>query len=420
MTRWLLGAAFAALLLVALSRGAAATPQPDTCTTCHSALEGPLGRPVEGIAADAHVKRGLTCASCHGGNPKTMGMDAHDRRAGFVGAPVAAQVPQFCARCHSAPDVMRQFNPKLPTDQLARFLTSIHGRQLAQGDTKVATCTSCHGVHPVRAVSDSASPVFPTNVPQTCARCHADAERMKPYGIPTTQFEQYQASVHGEGLLQRGNRQAPACNDCHDNHGAVPPGVTSVANVCAQCHSAARDLFVRSPHKAAFDILGEAECTTCHGTHTIAFPTDTMIGAESGSVCLTCHPAGSAGLQAAGNIRARLERVKAVIAEAEALLGRAAVAGMDVTDAQLDLDEARTQLILSRAVTHAASVPEIETTTTAGVAAAGKAKTFGEAAMAELAFRRRGLIVSIGVIVFVALTLWLKIRELESRRGRTM
>lgn len=416
MMRWILLGGLAVLLLLALPRGIAAAPEADSCTTCHGALQGELGKPVLGMADDVHTRRGLSCASCHGGNGREMSMNAHDRGAGFTGAPAPGQVPQFCARCHSRPDVMRRFNPSLATDQFARFQTSVHGQRLAKGDTNVATCTSCHGVHPVRAVADTASPVSPANVPQTCARCHADARRMQRYGIPTSQFDEYKGSVHGQALLGRGNRQAPACNDCHDNHGAVPPGVTSVANVCAQCHSATRDLFVRSPHKEAFDVLGEAECTTCHGTHDIAFPTDEMIGSAAPAVCVRCHPAGSGAAASAGQIRGQLERVKAVIAASEALLARAANAGMDVTDAGVDMDEARTQLILSRAVTHTASPPEIEKTAASGVAAAERAQAIGKAALAELAFRRRGLVVSLGVIIFVAVALWLKIRELESHR----
>jgi len=270
-------------------------------------------------------------------------------------------------------------------------------------------------VHPVRAAADASAPVFPTNVPQTCARCHADPARMTRYKIPTTQFGEYKESVHGQALLDRGNRQAPACNDCHDNHGAVPPGVTSVANVCAQCHSATRDLFVRSPHKEAFDILGQGECTSCHGTHNIASPADELIGAEKPAVCLQCHAADSTGLNVASEVRTRLERTKTVIAEAEALLARAARAGMDVSEADLELDEARTQLIIARAATHAAAVAAVEPSTRAGMAAAGRARTVGEAAIAELAFRRRGMGVALVVIGFVAVTLWLKLRELESR-----
>ena len=413
--RWVLIAGGVVLLLMVAPRVLGAAPQSDSCTGCHENLGGKLSKPVAGMKEDAHAKRGLTCASCHGGNPARFGMDAHDRAAGFVGAPSPTQVPQFCARCHSRPDVMRRFNPKLPTDQLARFRTSVHGQKLGAGDTNVATCISCHGVHPVRAVGDAAGPVFPTNVPLTCARCHADPARMGRYGIPTTQFSEYMESVHGEALLDRGNRQAPACNDCHDNHGAVPPGITSVANVCAQCHSATRDLFVLSPHKEAFDVLGQGECTTCHGTHNIAFPTDAMIGTEEPAVCVQCHPAGSTGLGKAGEIRARLERIKTIIAEAEALLARAARAGMDVSETKLELDEARTQLIIARAATHAASPAAVEPSTQAGVAAAGRAMAAGEAAIAELAFRRRGLGVALVVIAFVAVTLWLKLRELESR-----
>lgn len=414
-TSWM-GLLVAAFLAAAFNDVSAA-PAPDGCTNCHQNMDERLAAPVAGMAEDAHAKRGLRCASCHGGDPAKTGMDAHDRRAGFVGVPTSQRVPEFCARCHSNPDVMRRYNPRLPTDQFARFLTSVHGRRLRQGDKAVATCTSCHGVHPVRAVGDAKSPVFATSVPATCARCHADASRMKPYGIPTSQYAGYQESVHGQALLQRGNRQAPACNDCHDNHGATPPGVTSVANVCAQCHSATRDLFVRSPHKQAFDVLAMAECTVCHGTHKIVFPTDEMIGAEKGSVCLQCHPAGSAGLTVASRIRQSLEDVKSAIGDTEALLRQVGSAGMDVTDAQLDMNEARTQLILTRAVTHTTSPQEIQKSASAGLAAVAKARKVGEAALAELGFRRRGLTVSVAVIVFVAVTLWLKLRDLERARG---
>lgn len=395
-----------------------AAPAPDSCTGCHQNLTGKLAAPAEGMTEDVHGRAELRCAGCHGGDPARSGMDAHDRAAGFTGVPERRRIPQQCARCHEDPGFMRRFNPSLPTDQLARYLTSEHGKRLAAGDRNVAVCTSCHGVHPVRAVSDSRSPVFSTNVPATCARCHADAALMKPYGIPTSQFAEYRESVHGQALLRRGNRQAPACNDCHGNHGAAPPGVESVANVCAQCHRATRDFFVRSPHKQAFDALGMAECTVCHGTHDIRFPTDAMLGRGQGSVCLQCHPVGTAGLGAAVEMRESLEEGKTAIAEAEAMLKRAAGAGMDVGDARLDLDEATSQLIRARAVTHTASPAEVRRVTAAGLAAAGRARAAGETALAEVAFRRRGLGVSVAVIASVAALLWLKLQELKRTSGR--
>ena len=396
-----------------LGSPAQAAPSVDSCTTCHQSLTGKLAAPAEGMTEDVHGRAELRCAGCHGGDPARSGMDAHDLSAGFAGVPDRRQIPRQCARCHEDPGLMRRFNPSLPTDQFARYLTSEHGKRLAAGDRNVAVCTSCHGVHPVRAVSDSRSPVFPTNVPATCARCHADAALMKPYGIPTSQFAEYRESVHGQALLRRGNRQAPACNDCHGNHGAVPPGVESVANVCAQCHRATRDLFLRSPHKKAFDTLGMAECTVCHGTHDIAFPTDAMLGQEQGSVCLQCHPAGTPGLRAAVEMRGTLEEVKAAIAQAETVLKRAAGAGMDVGDARIDLDEATSQLIRARAVTHSVNPLDVRRVTAAGLTAAGRARAVGEAALAEVGFRRRGLGVSVAVIAFVAVLLWLKLQELK-------
>ncbi len=170
--RVILIAGAALFVVLAVPRGAAAAPQTDSCTACHGNLPDRLGRPVAGMRDDAHAKRGLSCAACHGGNARRFGMDAHDRAAGFLGAPSPRQVPEFCARCHSRPDVMRRFNPKLPTDQLARFRTSIHGQKLAAGDTNVATCISCHGVHPVRAVARTrlSGPARPPACGRSCRR----------------------------------------------------------------------------------------------------------------------------------------------------------------------------------------------------------------------------------------------------------
>jgi hypothetical protein len=44
----------------------------------------------------------------------------------------------------------------------------VHGRKLAAGDTKVAVCTDCHGVHEIRAANDIRSSVNPINVAATC------------------------------------------------------------------------------------------------------------------------------------------------------------------------------------------------------------------------------------------------------------
>src|ERR1019366_918341 len=159
------------------------------------------------------------------------------------------QVQGFCGKCHSNAETMKRFNPSLRVDQESEFATSVHGKRIAEGDTKPATCISCHGSHGIRAVKDPTSPVYPTNVAATCGKCHAKADYMKQYGIPTDQLQKYQTSVHAEALKK--DLSAPTCNDCHGNHGAAPPGTASTANVCGTCHIRQAELFAKSPHGSA-------------------------------------------------------------------------------------------------------------------------------------------------------------------------
>ena len=81
---------------------------------------------------------------------------------------------------------------------------------------------------------------------KTCSRCHSDAEYMKPYGIPTDQFANYTTSVHHEALTVNGDLSAPTCTTCHGNHGAVPPGVDKVQNVCGTCHVFQAQMYKRA------------------------------------------------------------------------------------------------------------------------------------------------------------------------------
>ena len=141
----------------------------------------------------------------------------------------------------------------LPVDQVVKYKTSIHGIKNSKGDINVAECASCHGSHGIRAVKDPFSNVYATNIPKVCSSCHSDKEKMAQYKIPTDQYSLYVKSVHGVALLEKGDLGAPSCNDCHGNHGAVPPGVESISKVCGSCHTLNMELFEKSVHKQAFD-----------------------------------------------------------------------------------------------------------------------------------------------------------------------
>jgi cytochrome c3-like protein len=262
-----------------------------SCIACHrNAEEANLRKPVAAWSSDVHAAAGLGCESCHGGDPKRLKTKDPDEAAeaamnpdkGFETAPDRLQVAAFCARCHSNAAFMKRYNPQLRVDQLAEYRTSVHGMKNAKGDPKPATCIDCHGAHGILPVSSPQSPVFATNVPKTCARCHADAAFMKPYGIPTRQYEDYKRSVHAGALLGRGDTAAPACNDCHGNHGAAPPEAKSVVHVCGQCHAREANLYHESMKDALFQRMKVPECIVCHGNHLIRHPTPEMFHSHSG------------------------------------------------------------------------------------------------------------------------------------------
>jgi predicted CXXCH cytochrome family protein len=205
-------------------------------------------------------------------------------------------IPAFCARCHADPEFMRGFNPALATDQYAKYEKSQHGvRLLGQHDSKAAQCVSCHGAHGIRGAKSPNSKIHPQRVPYTCGECHADAKYMAGYrstsghALRVDQLAEYEKSVHGRALLERRDLGAPACNDCHGNHAALPPATSSIAEVCRTCHADEGEQFDGSKHKEAFEREGWAECTKCHGSHAIAEAEDSMLDEKSNPLCYDCH-----------------------------------------------------------------------------------------------------------------------------------
>ena len=399
---------------------AAQSRQTDTCIQCHMEATDPvLADPVRQVRGDAHNRRGLSCVSCHGGDATQLEAErAMDPRKGFVGTPGPKEMPVFCGKCHSDAAFMKGYNPSLRIDQAAEYSTSVHGKQAAKGDQKVATCASCHGGHGIRPISDPNAPVYPARVTETCGRCHSNAEYMRSYSIPTDQAEKYRKSVHGEALLKKQDLSAPTCNDCHGNHGATPPGVMSVANVCGMCHSRQSELFQKSPHEPVFQALDSGQCLACHSNHDVSHPTDEMLGTGPNAICATCHSQGEAGFDSAKVMRQAIDELAAHVGQAQELLDRAARAGMEVSRAKFDLTGAQDKLIDARVVIHAFSPVELKNVTAPGVEIAMKAHASGEQALQELQFRRKGLAASLIFILAAILSIYLKLRQIERRAGK--
>ncbi|MFP4081433.1 MAG: cytochrome c3 family protein [Candidatus Aminicenantes bacterium] len=405
---------FLILLLILFFIPLSLFSQSSSCITCHQQMEDELFQPVKAFDQDIHQQVGLSCVDCHGGDPGEEDIDSA-KDATFKGKPERIQIPEFCASCHSDPDYMKRFDPDIRVDQLALYWTSHHGQLLKKGGRKAAVCTDCHGVHGIQKASHPQSWTFPWNIPKTCGGCHSDKEYMKDYSISTSQQQDYMESVHAQALLEKKDLSAPVCNDCHGNHGAVPPEVTFVAQVCRQCHLSAGELFSASPHKQAFKEMGFSECGACHQHHKIVKPSDEMLGYGGDGVCLQCHDEDSEAYQMADEIRQKITRMSQRIETAGGILNRAYKQGVEVSDPRFRLKEAESSLVKARNLTHSLSLESVEKEVSKGEQVVSEVIKEGEAALREARVRKTGLVIALLFVFLLAVGLFLKIRHLKTR-----
>jgi hypothetical protein len=410
----------------------------DTCYNCHVSVDSAQQAIADEWKASVHAGAGIGCADCHGGDPTSDKVTvAMDPARGFQGVPDRRETVDICGTCHSNVERMRAY--QVPTDQYAKYRTSVHGQQLlTAGDTRVAICTDCHGTHDVKKASDPTSRVYPLNVPTLCASCHGNANLMDPYGIPTDQFDVYKESVHGQALLSRSDLRAPTCASCHGSHDAKPPQSSEVVNVCGKCHTATQALYEQSRHA---ELEVGPKCWTCHGTHDVVRPSEErffhptppelecttchnladrqlLLNADrferdADRRCDTCHhPASLLYAQAQGIYNA-LGRASTAYEDALARIDEAAGAGMLVTDADVLVTQARTSLIQARAAVHTTKLTDVAARTDAAVAQAKEAEAFAEGRLAESLFRRQAMVVVLALIAVTILALVLLRRQLD-------
>jgi len=397
------------------------------CAKCHSSEERmkhfgahiPLGQ-LENLQLSVHGKlstsgknRIVQCPTCHNAH----GIVSPKNPASPV---YALNVVKTCTQCHANAAFMRSYDPGMPIDQLDKYRSSVHGIRNAKGDPKTATCSQCHGSHDIRSAKDAKSRVYPTNVPGTCAHCHSDSVLMKQYGIPADQYTKYARSVHGKLLLEKKDVSAPACNSCHGNHGAAPPGVESVSKVCGTCHALNADLFAASPHKKAFDQNHFPECETCHGNHDIVSPTKDFLGTSATAICGRCHTAAKSvkGFTAANAMRSMADSLDDVETAAITLINDAEQKGMEVSEAKFKLRDVRQARLQSKTAVHAFDLQKFRTVLDKGMTTAALVKTEGKQAVDEYYFRRYGLGIATIIISILALSLYLFIKRLERRQAK--
>jgi hypothetical protein len=137
-----------------------------------------------------------------------------------------------------------------------------------------------------------------------------------------------------------------------------------------------------------------------------------MAGVGEGSICTSCHT-NDAGFASAQRIGSGLANLQTNIHGAQEILERAERAGMEVSRPKFELRDAADGLTQARVLIHTVSADEVEGALSPALGIAAKSYTAGESAFAELSYRRKGLVVSLVFILFLALLVYLKIRQIE-------
>ena len=212
---------------------------PVMCGRCHSqSIPGLTGdvavayqESVHGRLAAGGNIRAAVCTDCHRGHDILPPSDPT--------SPVyRSNIPKTCSQCHAS--------------QAAIFANSIHGKALTEGNDHAPVCTTCHGVHTIQAVSNSASLVSPRNQGDlACGQCHNNVRMTQDFGIPGGRYDTYRFSYHGMANAQGSTRTA-ICSSCHGTHDILPsadPASTvnpaNLAKTCGQCHPGANANFAK-------------------------------------------------------------------------------------------------------------------------------------------------------------------------------
>lgn len=198
--------------------------------------------------------------------------------------------------------------------------------QLAASVHQELNCRECHGGaesypapdQPVAKTGDSKSAFDHgasfvgrpprTVIPALCGDCHADVERMNPYGLRTDQLARYKTSGHGQALFANQDERVAVCTDCHGMPHSIlaadePASRTHPLNVTQMCATCHEDQALMGEYDLPAEITteyresvhgrllleqgdtGAPTCATCHGNHSAMPPGFATVGA----VCGQCH-----------------------------------------------------------------------------------------------------------------------------------
>jgi cytochrome b subunit of formate dehydrogenase len=263
------------------------------------------------VAAPTEDIKNSDCLDCHADRELTKtGKDGKEISMFVDQALFKVSIHQTnsCVSCHQDltskhPDDNKPAQPVNCNDCHAAaaqdYAGSIHGISHQLGASAAATCADCHGKHDMLPARHRASPVYKLNLPNTCAKCHANTNLTAEYHINNqTAAAHYLDSIHGQALTKKGLIVAPSCNDCHGVHDIKrsvdresPINHQNIAKTCGVCHIKVEEIYNNSIHGKLL-ATGHKDgpvCTDCHTAHEVEKPLNGHFKQVSDQRCGKCH-----------------------------------------------------------------------------------------------------------------------------------
>lgn len=406
-----------------------------------------------------------TCVDCHG----IHGI----RRRTQPESPVhPTHVAETCSHCHSDAKLMAARS--IPYDQYGRWRVSVHAKALLEkGDLTAPTCNDCHGNHGATPPGVESVSFVCGQCHAREAELFRASRKHELWTQHTEMMSGAECSTcHDQGARAKLKlTHFTECVTCHENHGVVRPTVAMLGVLpdtpCAFCHEGVGPLAQRvaEPKKKAehyrevrASLLANAEKLGLKGERrfdwlvdrALQLPTHlvhvregeppklrpefarlfekfrvgkthyTYLDPSSGKNvvvpvrrCNDCHETA----ESAGGIRIRAyvdstRSLTSMIARSERILLAAQRGGVEVRSVRPELDSAVDSQIELETLVHTFEPEAVKAKQAEGLRHAEAALVAGQRSLEELSFRRRGLLVMLGLVVLVLIALALKIRML--------
>jgi hypothetical protein len=159
--------------------------------------------------------------------------------------------------CHE--DVIR----KRASDNFQQWSDSVHSEYYV-------TCNACHGGDPtakteagahaaMKGPNDTNSPIYFKNIPDTCGKCHAE------------ELDHFKNTMHYQRL--RAESRAPSCITCHQPHTFKVLKASELTNMCSVCHNSKDSIAppgVPNDAKQALEMQSELQGEILKAKNTVA------------------------------------------------------------------------------------------------------------------------------------------------------